>query len=223
MPHKNGECDERERVCKDKATGDEERGRRCTREFEFATRAHCPMPIHTFGSSDRTPQVDRSASSLARSLRGRGNGQIWCLPARPFAARRPPAPFGPAGSPCDDDDDATPSIFQSYAHLAPFDAVQSLYEGVRAPTMSAMNDPGRNNYPSAVDYPPPGSVISSGSHGRGPPPPGSGQTSPPPPHQTSITVNTDATPGGQVTEINLNLGYFKTLPGILKLVQLVSL
>ena len=85
-----------------------------------------------------------------------------------------------------------------------------------------MNDPGRNNYPPAMDYPPPGSVISSGSHGRGPPPPGSGQTSPPPPLQTSITVNTDATPGGQVTEINLNLGYFKTLPGILKLVQLVS-
>ena len=56
----------------------------------------------------------------------------------------------------------------------------------------------------------------------GPPPPGSGQISPPPPPQTSITVNTDATPGGQVTEINLNLGYFKTLPGILKLVQLVS-
>ena len=87
-----------------------------------------------------------------------------------------------------------------------------------------MNDPSRNNYPpTAVDYPPPGSVISSGSHGRGPPtgPPGSGQISPPPP-QTSITVNTDATPGGQVTEINLNLGYFKTLPGILKLVQLVS-
>ena len=90
-----------------------------------------------------------------------------------------------------------------------------------SPAMSAMNDSGRSNYPSAVDYPPPGSVISSGSHGRGPPPPG--PASPPPPHQTSITVNTDPKPGGQVTEINLNLGYFKTLPGILKLVELVRL
>ncbi len=79
-----------------------------------------------------------------------------------------------------------------------------------------MNDPSKNNYPPP-DYghqpPPPGSVISGGGGGsavgHGPP-------------QTSITVTTDPTPGAHVTEINLNLGYFKTLPGILKLVQMVS-
>ena len=58
---------------------------------------------------------------------------------------------------------------------------------------------------------PPGSVISGSSGMMGPPPP-----------QTIVTVNTDTTPGTRVTEINLNIGYFKTLPGILKIIQLVS-
>jgi hypothetical protein len=78
-----------------------------------------------------------------------------------------------------------------------------------------MNDPREKNFPPP-DYghqpPPPGSVISGGT--------GVGGLHPPP--QTSITLNTDPAPGAHVTEINLNLGYFKTLPGILKLVQMVS-
>jgi hypothetical protein len=41
-------------------------------------------------------------------------------------------------------------------------------------------------------------------------------------HHTMVTLNTDPAPGSSVTEINLNIGYYKTLPGILKLVQLVS-
>ena len=45
---------------------------------------------------------------------------------------------------------------------------------------------------------------------------------PPPSHHTSVTMTTGAAPGASVTEINLNLGYFKTFPGILKLVQIVS-
>ena len=64
------------------------------------------------------------------------------------------------------------------------------------------------------DYPPPaGSVISGGPphHHMGPPPPPS----------TSITLNTDPTPGARVTEIHLDIGYFKTLPGILKILQMV--
>jgi hypothetical protein len=43
----------------------------------------------------------------------------------------------------------------------------------------------------------------------------------PPGDHTLVAVNADPTPGATVTEINLNLGYYKTLPGILKLVQLV--
>lgn len=43
----------------------------------------------------------------------------------------------------------------------------------------------------------------------------------PPQQHTMVTVTTDPTPGATVTEINLDLGYYKTLPGILKLVQLV--
>lgn len=71
-------------------------------------------------------------------------------------------------------------------------------------------------------------------HHQGPPPdyarPGPGTPGPgsvhsgmshPPQHQTTVTMTTDPTPGGQVTEINLNIGYYKTLPGILKLVQLI--
>ena len=70
-------------------------------------------------------------------------------------------------------------------------------------------------------YPPPD--YGPGHHGGGPGSVASGHPhSPPPPPQTSITLNTDPTPGARVTEINLNIGYFKTLPGILKLVQLVS-
>ena len=45
---------------------------------------------------------------------------------------------------------------------------------------------------------------------------------PPPSHHTSVTMTTGAAPGATVTEINLNLGYFKTCPGILKIVQIVS-
>ncbi len=45
---------------------------------------------------------------------------------------------------------------------------------------------------------------------------------PPPPPHTTVTLSTDPTDRNRVTEIQLNLGYFKTLPGILKLVQLVS-
>ena len=42
------------------------------------------------------------------------------------------------------------------------------------------------------------------------------------PTQTNITVMTDAGPNPQSLEIRLNIGYFRTAPGILKLVELVS-
>ena len=44
---------------------------------------------------------------------------------------------------------------------------------------------------------------------------------PPPSHQTVVTMTTDPQPGTSVTEINLNIGYFKTLPGWIKIIQLV--
>ena len=52
----------------------------------------------------------------------------------------------------------------------------------------------------------------------------SGYSGPPPNHQTVVTMTTDPNTGvtTSVTEINLNIGYFKTLPGIIKVVQLVS-
>ena len=40
---------------------------------------------------------------------------------------------------------------------------------------------------------------------------------------TSVTVTTDPGPAPQSLEIRLNIGYFKTMPGIVKLVQLVRL
>ena len=73
-----------------------------------------------------------------------------------------------------------------------------------------MNDHEKHPPP---DYGPrsgPGSV-----HSGGPPPPSSI-------HTTSVTMTTDPNPGANVTEINLNIGYFKTLPGIIKIIQLVS-
>lgn len=41
--------------------------------------------------------------------------------------------------------------------------------------------------------------------------------------QTNVTVMTDAGPNPQSLEIRLNVGYFKTAPGIVKLVELVSM
>ena len=38
---------------------------------------------------------------------------------------------------------------------------------------------------------------------------------------TSVTVTTDPGPAPQSLEIRLNIGYFKTLQGIMKLIQLV--
>ena len=57
----------------------------------------------------------------------------------------------------------------------------------------------------------------SAQSGHGPPPSSMG----PPPSYTTVTMTTDNAPGARVTEINLNIGYYKTLPGILKIVQLV--
>ena len=57
----------------------------------------------------------------------------------------------------------------------------------------------------------------SAQSGHGPPPSSMG----PPPSYTTVTMTTDNTPGARVTEINLNIGYYKTLPGILKVVQMV--
>ena len=57
----------------------------------------------------------------------------------------------------------------------------------------------------------------SAQSGHGPPPSSLG----PPPSYTTVTMTTDNTPGARVTEINLNIGYYKTLPGILKIVQMV--
>jgi len=46
-----------------------------------------------------------------------------------------------------------------------------------------------------------------------------------PPHpvkpHTTVTVTTDSGPAPQALEIRLNIGYFKTIPGIIKLVELV--
>ena len=39
--------------------------------------------------------------------------------------------------------------------------------------------------------------------------------------QTNLTVMTDTGPNPQSLEIRLNIGYFKTAPGIVKLVELV--
>lgn len=44
-----------------------------------------------------------------------------------------------------------------------------------------------------------------------------------PTHQTVVTMSTDPNPGINRTEINLNIGYFTTLPGWIKIIQLVSL
>lgn len=57
----------------------------------------------------------------------------------------------------------------------------------------------------------------SAQSGNGPPPSSMG----PPPSYTTVTMTTDNTPGARVTEINLNIGYYKSLPGIIKIVQLV--
>ena len=69
------------------------------------------------------------------------------------------------------------------------------------------------DYPHPPDYhPPPGSSHHAPSVVSGPPP-----------SHTTINVTTSAEPGASITEINLDIGYFKTLPGILKLIQLVRL
>jgi len=41
------------------------------------------------------------------------------------------------------------------------------------------------------------------------------------PTQTNVTVMTDAGPNPQSLEIRLNIGYFKTAPGIVKILQLI--
>ncbi len=74
-----------------------------------------------------------------------------------------------------------------------------------------------------VKQPPPDYGPRSG--GGGTPDPGSVHSGGPPPsslHTTSVTMTTDPNPGAIVTEINLNIAYFKTLPGIIKIVQLVN-
>jgi len=49
----------------------------------------------------------------------------------------------------------------------------------------------------------------------------SGYSNPPPSHQTVVTMTTDPNPNISRTEINLNIGYFTTLPGWVKVAQLV--
>ena len=46
-------------------------------------------------------------------------------------------------------------------------------------------------------------------------------------HTTTVTMTSDSTPtagaaGARVTEINMDIGYFKTPAGMLKIVQIVS-
>ena len=43
-----------------------------------------------------------------------------------------------------------------------------------------------------------------------------------PPSHTQVTVTTDPGPNPESLEIRLNIGYFKTAPGIVKILQLVS-
>ena len=68
----------------------------------------------------------------------------------------------------------------------------------------------------------PNSGMRPGSAQSGQGPPQHSGIGPPPSQYTTVTMTTDPTPGARVTEINLNIGYYKTLPGILKLAQLVS-
>lgn len=50
----------------------------------------------------------------------------------------------------------------------------------------------------------------------------SGYSASSPTHQTVVTMTTDPNPNNiSRTEINLNIGYFKTLPGGVKIIQLV--
>ena len=62
-------------------------------------------------------------------------------------------------------------------------------------------------------------------HGSGNAPPGSVHSgysgAPPPSSQTIVTMTTNPNPSVPATEINLNIGYFKTLPGAIKIIQLV--
>lgn len=71
--------------------------------------------------------------------------------------------------------------------------------------MSTLEKEPPNNYP-----PHPASVHSGYS----------GQV-PSPGHQTVVTMTTDPNPNVSRTEINLNIGYFTTLPGGIKVVQLI--
>ena len=52
--------------------------------------------------------------------------------------------------------------------------------------------------------------------------PAPGPHPPKSPVQTNVTVMTDTGPNPQSLEIRLNIGYFKTAPGIVKILQLVS-
>ncbi|CAB4061778.1 unnamed protein product [Lepeophtheirus salmonis] len=85
-----------------------------------------------------------------------------------------------------------------------------------------------------MSYPPPAEPINGngappqGGYGYPPqtssyPPSGasSGHHPTPPTHETSVRVSTDPTPGTHVTQIQLDIGYFKTIPGIIKIVELV--
>jgi len=97
--------------------------------------------------------------------------------------------------------------------------------------IAEMSDRGYND--RGYDPPPPDYANGGRDDGRGghPPPraPGSSVSgyradgAPPPPGatHTTVTLNTDPTPGARVTEISLDLGYFRTLPGVIKIVQLV--
>ena len=71
--------------------------------------------------------------------------------------------------------------------------------------------------PPHPDYP-----GSNGPMGGGPSAPAS-SIGPPPSHHTTVTMTTNPNPGfTAATVINLNFGYFRTFPGVVKIVQLVS-
>jgi len=82
-----------------------------------------------------------------------------------------------------------------------------------------MNNDNGSMPPPVPDYP--GSNRDyPGTNGNHAGPPAS-SIGPPPSHHTTVTMTTTPGSGGRPTEINLNFGYFRTFPGIIKIIQLI--
>ena len=104
---------------------------------------------------------------------------------------------------------------QTHIHLNLIENLQMMNDRHPSPDYSReeKQPSGDSSHPKGVIRP------GSAQSGHGPPPSSMG----PPPSYTTVTMTTDNTPGARVTEINLNIGYYKSLPGIVKVVQMVSI